>query len=441
MKEAFKNLKKYLKLPEVRVFWLFVISAAAVLVIDILFLDRTWALVNLGIILVFGAAILAISIKGARASVKLRLEKTRLDNIIASMTDGVIIYDQDFKVLLFSGAAESIFDLKASEVVGQKLTPASVSSPKLGVLAKIVFQSLAPVVVRQSPEGVYPQIADISFEEPHQELRVITDRIMDEDKEVMGFLKIVHDRTRSVDLLKSKSDFITIAAHQLRTPLSAINWSFQEIKKEASDNQKDLINSGLAAANNLVKIVEDLLNISKIEEGRFGYNFKRGDLVSFLQAALNQAAPVAKEYGVKVYMEPPKETSIMLEYDSEKLSLVLSNILENAIKYNVENGQVVVSVQRRADAPFVQVDIADTGIGISEETLKNMFTKFYRGDNAMTKETAGSGLGLYIAKNVIKRHGGQIWADSVVDRGTTVHFTLPTDSRLIPQKEISRGEI
>ncbi|MBI4992390.1 MAG: PAS domain-containing protein [Candidatus Harrisonbacteria bacterium] len=377
----------------------------------------------------------------ARVLRGVRLEKSRLDNIISSMSDAVIIYDQDFKILLFSGTAERIFNLTPAEAVGQKLSPESVRDLRLGTVAKVFFPSLAPVVVRQSAPGVEPNVVDISFDDPHLEVRVTTHHILDEKGEMTGFLKVIHDRTRSVDLVRSKSEFITIAAHQLRTPLSAINWVFQSLLGEPlTDSQKELSQTGLAAASNLVKIVEDLLNIAKVEEGRHGYNFQQNDLIKFLQSTLDQALPAAKEYKVNLFMEPPKEPSILIEFDPEKLGLAVVNLLENGIKYNVENGQVVISLERRTDAPFIQVNIADTGLGIPEDALDKLFTKFFRADNAVTKETAGSGLGLYIVKNVITRHGGQIWVDSVLSRGTTFHFTLPTDDRLIPQKQIAGGQ-
>lgn len=398
-------------------------------------------IIFLTILFLFSAAAAAVLFSKLGQKVKelsrLQAEKTRLDNIAASMSDGVIIYGQDFRILFFNKGAENIFNLPAKEVEGQKISPESARNPKLEVMTKIIYQSLAPLVIRQSPEGLNPQIVDISFTEPHLELRVITDRIKDERGQQTGFLKIIQDRTRELDLLKSKNEFITVAAHQLRTPLSAVSWAYQSLKNEKlSDSQKELVSTGLAAANNLLKIVEDLLNISKIEEGRFGYQFQKIDLVAFLQSVLDQVAPIAKEYGIRVYMEPPKEISLSLEADPEKLGLAVSNLLENAIKYNVPNGQVVIGVERQTETPFAEIRISDTGLGIPPEAMEKLFTKFFRADNALTKETTGSGLGLYMVKNIINRHGGQIWAESELNRGSVFHFTLPTDPRLIPQREV-----
>lgn len=437
MKDIIKNFKQYIKLPEMKIFWLFLFLVFLIFLIDLLYLEPLWVLISLMIFISIGILIFAVNVRAAKSNAKSKTEKRQFDNIISSMTDWIIIYDQDFKILLFNEAAESIFNVKSKEIIEKKLTPESIRDSKLEILAKIIFQSLAPTVIRQSPEGVYPQIVDISFDEPRLELRVITDRILDEQKQVTGFLKIVHDRTREMELLKSKNEFIAVAAHQLRTPLSAVNWALESLRKESlNESQKELADTGFAASNNLLKIVEDLLQIAKIEEGKFGYQFQKIDIVKFLQSAIEQAALVAREYKVRVYMEPPAESSIMLEVDPEKLGLALSNLLENAIKYNVENGRVVISIERRIDSPFIQINIADTGIGVSKEDLEKLFTKFFRGENAKTKETEGSGFGLYIVKNIIKRHGGQIWAESELGRGSIFHFTLATDPRLIPQREV-----
>lgn len=424
-------------MPEMKILWLFLFLVFLIFIIDVLFLDLFWTFISLLILLSAGVIMFVINVRGVKANYSLKIEKDRLDNIISSMTDGVIIYNQDFEILLFNNGARSIFDLDPIEIVGQKLSPESVRDPKLSILAKTIFQSLAPVVVQQTPEGVYPQIVDISFEDPVLELKVTTDKMLDESGSPTGFLKIIRNQTREVELLKSKSEFITIAAHQLRTPLSAVNWAFQALKGEKLDeSQMELVTTGSAAADNLHKIVDDLLNISKIEEGKFGYDFKEIDIVEFLKSAVTQAEPVAKSYNVKIFMESSKEPSINLIADPDKLVMAVSNLLENGIKYNVPNGQVTVSVEKKTEAPFVQVNIADTGMGIPAEALPKIFTKFFRGENVVAKETEGSGLGLYMVKNIIKRHGGKVWVDSTEGRGSTFHFTLPTDSNLIPPKEV-----
>jgi len=435
--DFFKKIKQYLAYPEMKILWLFLFLVSLIAIIDLIYLEVFWLLVSIVILLSAGGIIAFNSIRTAKLTERLQMEKARLDTIIASMGDGVMVYDQDFRILLFNPAAASIFGITVQEAIGQQLSPESVKNEKLKGLAMTVFQSLAPQVVRQTAEGVYPQIVDLSFTDPEQDLRVTTDRVLNSQGQVTGFLKIIRDRTREIGLLKSKSEFIAVAAHQLRTPLSAVSWTFESLKKDTlDDNQKELVDTGIAASNNLLKIVEDLLNVSTIEEGKFGYNFQEIGLIGFIQGAVDSVSLVAREYQVKVFMEPFTEGEVTVTMDPEKIGLVMANLLENAIKYNVANGQVVVSVERRNDSPFMQINVSDTGMGISEDARQKLFTKFFRAENAATKETTGSGLGLYIVKNIIKRHGGQIWVDSEVGRGTTFHFTIPTDLSLIPPKEV-----
>ena len=184
-----------------------------------------------------------------------------------------------------------------------------------------------------------------------------------------------------------------------------------------------------------VKIVNDLLDVSKIEEGKFGYQFENVNLTEFMDEALTAAGLLAKEYKVKLYFDRTTE-ALIARIDPQKLTLVLNNLIDNAIKYNIENGEVVVKLERLPDKPFVQISVKDTGVGIPAEEINKLFSKFYRGSNVMKFNTTGSGLGLYITKNVIQRHGGEIWAESTLGRGSAFYFTLPTDPKLIPPAEV-----
>ena len=360
-------------------------------------------------------------------------EKQVLESLLNSIDDAVVFYDTDFKILIFNKAAEELFGLSADRIIGEKfsLDRARQSASKL--LANVMFPSLAPVVARQSAEGVYPQIIDLILEEPRAELRISLNKVLDDKGQTMGFIKTVKDLTREKNLLQAQKDFITIAAHQLRTPATAVNWTFENLNQDQalSASAKDLINIGSMAGKNLIKIINDLLNITQIEEGRFGYNFQEIDLVEFFDKLLAEAEPIAKEYKVKVYLESPPE-KISVWADPIKLGIAVSNLIDNAIKYNTTNGEVSVRIESTGE--FAQISIKDNGIGIAEDELKNLFSKFFRGTNISQTKVAGSGLGLYITKNVIERHGGKIWAESVINRGTTFYFTLPTELKLIPSR-------
>ena len=143
---------------------------------------------------------------------------------------------------------------------------------------------------------------------------------------------------------------------------------------------------------------------------------------------------MAKAYNVSVFFEKPDQP-IIVTFDEQKLGIAISNLIDNALKYNVPKGSVTVNLRLVLNQPYAEVSIKDTGVGIPPEDIKKLFTKFFRAENVMQFETEGSGLGLFVVKNIIERHGGKIWVESELNRGTTFHFTLPTDARLIPQKE------
>lgn len=428
-------------MPEMRLFWLFSVLVIFILVVDFLFIPRIWQLISLVTLVGAGAVIFINSLRTASTNYSLQLERNRQETVLNSLREGVIAYDDDFRVLMFNAAAEQIFEVHRKDVLGRTFSLDLAKNQRFRLLAQVFFPSLVPVVVRRSDPGVYPQMLDMSFENPTRELRVVTSRILDARGLVLGFIKVVNDRTREIQLLKSKSEFVTIASHQLRAPITAVSWALENLQKEKlSASAQPILNDGLRASIILNRAVDDLLNVAKIEEGRFGYTFQAVNLVDFVNKILADALSVAKDYKVNIYLTPSQEKELIVTADPEKLGVAITDILDNAIKYNVPNGQVVLTLQRQADKPYILFSVKDSGIGIPPDDIGKLFTKFYRSEAVKKIDPSGSGLGLYIAKNIILRHGGQVWAESVLNRGTTVYFTLPTDAKLIPPKEIVYGE-
>ena len=294
---------------------------------------------------------------------------------------------------------------------------------------------------KKSAPGAYPQVVEIILESPFRQLQISTSQLMNQGGITTGLIRIIHDRTREVGLLKSKSEFVTVASHQLRTPLTAINWVFQELStSRLSESERlEFVSTGTQAAAKLSKIVNDFLDITKIEEGRFGYSLAMTDVTDYVTKAVNEAAPIAKQYRVQVYFESPKE-ALKAPLDQQRMGIVLSNLLDNAIKYNVENGEVVVRLRSVPSRPFIELSISDTGVGITPDELKKLFTKFFRTEAGVKMDATGSGLGLYLVKNIIEQHGGTISVQSTIGRGTTFTVLLPTDPTLIPPSEVPTGE-
>ncbi|KKQ21957.1 MAG: Multi-sensor signal transduction histidine kinase [Candidatus Wolfebacteria bacterium GW2011_GWC1_37_10] len=418
-----------------RLFWFFLVLSIIVSVLVIFYLPLILALIPVSIFFVLDVVVFNSIVKLAELNFQVKIERNQLNNVISTLRDGVIAYDENIKILVFNPSAESIFNLKTEEVLGKDLNPEQIKEPRLKILIQTLFPSLASTVIRHSEAGSYPQIMDISFEDEGLELRTITNRITDLKGNLLGFVKSVSNRTREVELLRSKNEFISVAAHQLRTPLTGLYWAFETLAKEnLKEDQKQIVTTGLEASSFLLKIVNDLLDVSKIEEGRFGYNFEKINLIEFIETVIKELKSLADEAGVKIYFQKPEEP-LEINGDSQKLGMALFNLIDNAIRYNVKNGEVVLAVEKLKDKPYLQISVKDTGIGVPPEVTKKIFTKFFRADNAMKIAPNGSGLGLYIVKNIIKRHGGEIWVESELNRGSTFYFIIPLDSSLIPQKE------
>lgn len=240
-------------------------------------------------------------------------------------------------------------------------------------------------------------------------------------------LRLKEIRQREENLSKLKSEFVSIVAHQLRTPLSAIKWAmalFEEAKPNMPLEQKDLINKMGASNERMIRLVNDLLDAARIEEGRFVYNRTKTSFATILGPILESVEPKAKIKNVQVIKKQPKETLPPIAVDVEAMGLVLQNLIENAIHYTMSEGKVEISAIK-SGANSLLVSIEDTGIGIAKEEKERIFTKFFRGTNAIRLETEGSGLGLFIVKNIVEAHGGKIWFESAEGKGTTFHFTIP----------------
>ncbi len=399
----------------------------------------TWILISVIITLAALGIIFWQRVRLLRARLEINTASGRLQALMNDLGDGIIAYDNNFTIQIFNPAAERIFGVNREQIVGHAFGPERAQELPFRLLAQTIFPSLAPLVIERSESGTLPQIVDLSFTDPKRELTVSTNRIIGPSGETHGFIKLVKDRTREVEMLRSKSEFITIAAHQLRTPLTTVHWVFEGLrgKDKLETEDKELVASGLRESVKLLKIVNDLLDVSKIEEGKFGYEFREVNIIEFLSGILTNAEAIAKKYEVKLYFDRGTEGAINLMVDAGRLGLAISNLLDNAIKYNVKNGRVDVKVERLPDKSYLQISVKDTGIGIPPSEVPKLFGKFFRAENAVKTETEGLGLGLYITKNIINRHGGTIRAESTISRGTTFYFTLPLDFSLIPSSENS----
>jgi two-component system phosphate regulon sensor histidine kinase PhoR len=445
LKNQTSKIKDVILWPEFQVIWVLLAIVIVEFIFDLDVSESSWVLlVNSGLlVIVFALAVVSVY-RSARIERDTSVERSELNSILASLSDGLIVYETDFRVIFFNPAAERIFKLDAKSVIGRIFSPRDVEREGWRVLIQIVFPSLAPRVIPRTKENEYPQVVDISFTDPPGEFRVTTAPVADASGKPLGFMKIIRDRTAQVLALRSKSEFVTVASHQLRGPVTDISWALQSLNNSATaldETNKMILANALAASDSLLRRIEDLLNIAKMEDGQFGYKFEDTDISEFIAKALADILPAAQKAGIKIYFDRPQDDLPHVFIDPKRLSLAITNLIENAIRYNVENGEVTVKVDKMQDKPFIVVSVKDTGIGIPPESMEKLFNKFYRADNAMKLQTEGSGLGLYITKGIVNAHGGQIWAESELNRGTTISFALPTDPNLVPKTEVGAEDL
>ncbi|MHB8651640.1 MAG: sensor histidine kinase [Minisyncoccota bacterium] len=363
--------------------------------------------------------------------------RAHADTILESLTLGIIEYQGDQTIVRVNRAAEEILGVKRDAVVGKKFLPMDMRAPELSSLAAITFFSSSGAALKQDVNNLYGALTDeIAIEFPiHRDLQVITVLVQTTDgrSSEYNIIKLLRDITREKLVDKSKSNFITVAAHQLRTPLSAIRWALNLVlgdRGNLSPDQINILESGAKATNQVITLINDLLDVSQIEDGRMGYKLTPGDLAETIRATIALLGLKAQEKGVTLSVVIPPDVHT-LPFDKKKISIVIQNLISNAINYTPGGGKVNVALEY--GPRYATLTVADTGVGIPSEELSRVFTKFFRSKQALQMETSGSGLGLFIVKNIIERHGGTITLDSKEGEGTIVSFTLPLSHEDTPK--------
>jgi len=350
-------------------------------------------------------------------------EKDKTLAIITNFTDGLLFFDRETNLSLINPRAEDFFKIQSREVIGKSVLELGFS-PNL--------KSLAILLGKPSPlkTGAGREIKEMSKEElllgKDLILEVSTISIMG-GEERTGTLVILHDVTREKTVEKLKTEFVSLSAHQLRTPLSAIKWTLKMLLDgdlgEISKEQREYIEKTYQSNERMIKLINDLLDVTRIEEGRYLYKPALTDLGTVVQSVINSFKDHIRQKGINLVFKKPDKNLPEVKMDVEKMKLAIQNILNNAVIYTHPGGQVTISLE--GDKNKVEFRISDNGIGIPKDQQKRVFTKFFRGVNAVKMETGGTGLGLYITKNIIEAHGGKILFKSKEGKGSTFYFSLP----------------
>ncbi len=232
-----------------------------------------------------------------------------------------------------------------------------------------------------------------------------------------------NDKLRELDL--RKSEFLSVVAHQLRTPLSGIKWTLSMIMNgelgPVSNEQKVFIMKSYESNDRMIELVENMLHADRIDSGKYDLHLTRTQIFDLIDNVLYEILPAALKRDVKIEFNR-REGIPQLEIDQEKMRAVFQNLLDNAVKYSRPGGTVSIDITGGVES--VQVAIRDNGVGIPDDQKALIFSRFFRARNALKIETDGNGLGLFIVKSIIEMHGGKIWFESKENEGTTFYFTI-----------------
>ncbi len=256
-----------------------------------------------------------------------------------------------------------------------------------------------------------------SIKEQHEGTKLLIRRDLE--------LSRVNEKLQKLD--EVKSNFISVIAHQLRTPLSGVKWTLSMLLNgdmgALNNDQKTFIMKSYESNSRMITLVNDMLVADGIQSGRVHYGFKHTNIIDLMDNVLFEMNPQALKKNISIKYKSKFENLPEAYIDPETMRALLQNLLENAIKYTMDGGKIEIDVKEEAD--YLTVSIADNGIGIPQDQQASVFARFFRARNAVKQETDGSGLGLYISKTIVEKNGGVIWFESNEEKGTTFYFTVP----------------
>jgi PAS domain S-box-containing protein len=340
-------------------------------------------------------------------------EKRKTDRIIDEITDGVIVTDVTGKILLINPAAQMLLGNMRQAI------PTDLSEVAHIPHLQEIFQNPAEAATKEV------KVDDPAHRSPRA-LKATAVPLKDERGDLLGKVAVLHDITRFKEVDRLKSEFISQVSHELRTPLTSIKGYIDNLRdgiagalKEKQVNYLDRMSQN---ADHLVCLINDLLDVSRIESGKMALNLTTLSLRDLVAEVINDLRPIAAEKQLEVIVKM-FEVDSRIRGDHAKLEQVITNLLDNAIKYTPPGGRITITIQQ--DEQFLKTSVKDTGIGIPSEKQSRIFERFYRIEQASSSNGKGTGLGLYIAKNLLEMHGAQIWVTSEVGKGSEFSFILP----------------
>lgn len=358
------------------------------------------------------------------------LQKNAIDEaVLQSIGDGLVVMDKLGIITYVNPALERMVGWTLSEIVGNsivdRLRLENERGEKVSYNEEVLSKVLAGGVVVADLTNPFYHVRKDKSRFP---ISTTVSPILLEG-EIIGSVMTFRDITKEKEIDKTKTEFVSLASHQLRTPLSTINWYTEMLLARdvgvLTDDQERYLREIYRGSQRMVSLVNALLSVSRMDLGIFVLEPEPTDFIHLVQNVISEQNFHIERKKIKIATAFPKVLPLV-HADSKLLSMVVQNILSNAVKYTPDKGDISLSIVLTPDKKTVLLTIADTGYGIPLNQQEQIFTKLFRADNVREKETEGTGLGLYIAKTIVDNSEGKLWFTSEENKGTKFYLQLPT---------------
>lgn len=359
----------------------------------------------------------------------LEQESKRLNSILSYMTDGVLATNRRGQITMINDMAKKQLGVQKEDVLNKSILE----------LLKIEDEYELRDLITQIPELTIDS-QDVNGE--YLSLRVRFALVRRESGFISGLVSVLHDTTEQEKEERERRLFVSNVSHELRTPLTSVKSYLEALDEGALYDPvaPDFIKVSLDETNRMMRMVTDLLHLSRIDNATSQLDVELINFTAFITFILNRFDKMRSQDDEKKYelVRDYPINSVWIEIDTDKMTQVIDNILNNAIKYSPDGGKITVSMKTTDDQMILS--IKDQGLGIPKQDLPKIFDRFYRVDRARSRAQGGTGLGLAIAKEIIKQHNGFIWAKSEYGKGSTFTIVLPYDKDAV-KEEIWEDEI
>ena len=358
-----------------------------------------------------------LSDRVSEAQESIDAERRRLDSVLSHMTDGVLSTDRKGKITLINEMARTMLSISTEEAESQSLLEVLNLGDELTFRELLEKQETILIPVDRERGVVLLLRASFSL-------------IQRDSGFISGIVCVLHDVTEQERIEQERKEFVSNVSHELRTPLTSMR-SYLEALNDGAWKDPDIAPKFLEVTQNetdrMIRMIQDLLHLSRIDSGRESLELEIVNLNKLVEHVLSRFDMMiqSSNYAGKHYVikREIQHEPVWAEVDTDRLVQVLDNIMNNAVKYSPDGGIITGKMQVKGD--HVLISISDQGMGIPKEDLRKIFSRFFRVDLARSRAMGGTGLGLAISKEVIEQHGGSIWAESTMGKGTTFSIALP----------------